>query len=155
MLFRKTEKAADAFWQEYEEKLGEKVLARGLGKYVSGWDEFDNKKWGGIWGLIIATSGGFRFHHFPQMTWIDAFTRFAAQEQPKEKTIFIPKEKIISAELIKGTNLWKKIFSYTPPQLVIRYTDETSAQQTGEKRLLLEAEYKADDLPGKLFSGDS
>ena len=137
MLFRKDEKTPDVFWQEYEEKTGEKVLARGLGKYISGWQEFDQTKSKGIWGLIITTSGGFRFHHFPQNSWIDAFTRFADKGQAKEKTIFIPKEKIISTEVMKETKWWRKILNPSPPHLVIRYIDEAGL----EKRLLFEAEY--------------
>jgi hypothetical protein len=100
---------------------------------------------GGIWGLIIATSGGFRFHHFPQAGWFDLLSRFS-QEQPQERTIFIPHEKVISAELIKETRWWKRLFSASPPHLVICYTGEAGE----EKRLLLEAEYKANDLPQKL-----
>ena len=137
MLFKKNEKSPDTFWQDYEEKTGEKVLSRGLGRYISGWQEFDEKKWGGIWGLIITTSGGFRFHHFPQNSWIDVLTRFAEEEQVKEKTIFIPAEKIASSQLIKETRWWKKILSPSVPQLVIRYTDETGSVG----RLLFEAEY--------------
>jgi hypothetical protein len=137
MLFRKPEQSPDSFWLEFEERTGEKVLARGLGKYVSGWDEFDEKNWGGIWGLLITTSGGFRFYHFPQNSWIDAFTRFAEKEQVKEKTIFIPKEKIASSQLIKETRWWKRIFAPLPPQFVIRYIDEAGK----DKQLLFEAEY--------------
>jgi len=139
MLFRKPEQSSEDFWREYEEKTGEKVLSRGLGKYVSGWKEFDEKKWNGIWGLLITTSGGFRFHHFPQNSLIDAFTRFAETEPPKERTIFIPKEKIASLQLIKETKWWKKILSPSVPLLVIHYTDE--AGSVG--RLLFEAEYPA------------
>ena len=143
MLFKKYEQSPSAFWREFEEKTGEKVLSRGLGKYVSGWQEFDEKRWGGIWGLIITTSGGFRFHHFPQNGWIDAFTRFAEKEPPKEKTIFIPKEKIASSQLIKETRWWKKILNPSVPQLVIRYSDE--AGRVGQ--LLFEAEYNVEGLP--------
>ena len=150
MFSKKSETSPDTFWQEYEEKIGEKVLARSLGQYISGWEEFDSGKQPAIWGLIIAASGGFRFHHFPQTSWIDALTRFAAQEQAKEKTIFIPKESIVSAELVKETRLWKKIVSPSPPHLVIRYKDGTGE----EKQLLLEAEYKSDDLPEKLRFSD-
>ena len=146
MFFKKKSEASpDTFWKEYEEKTGEKILARSLGRYVSGWEEFDSKKQTAIWGLIIATSGGFRFHHFPQMNWIDAFTNFASREQPKEKTIFIPKENIVSAKLIKETKWWKKIFNNSPPHLVICYKNEGE-----EKQLFLEVEYKIDDLPEKL-----
>jgi len=136
MFFRKPEQSPEAFWQEYEEKTGEKVISRGLGKYISGWKEFDEKNRGGLWGLIITTSGGFRFHHFPQNSWIDALTRFAEKEPPKEKTIFIPNEKIASSQLIKEPRWWKKIFSPSTPQLVIRYADEAG----GERRLVFEVE---------------
>ena len=139
MFFKKQEQSPDAFWREYEEKTGEKVLSRGLGKYVSGWKEFDEKKWGGIWGLLITTSGGFHFHHFPQNSWIDAFTRFAETVPLKEKTIFIPKEKIASSQLKKETRWWKKILSPSVPQFVICYTDEAGM----EGKLLFEAEYSA------------
>jgi hypothetical protein len=111
MLLKKDDKTADEFWREYEEKTGEKILTHGLGKYVSGWDEFDRKKWKGIWGLLITTSGGFRFHHFPQNSWIEALSRFPEKEQIKDKTIFIPGEKIVFSELIQEHKWWKKIFS--------------------------------------------
>jgi len=140
MFLKKDEKTKDAFWQEYEEKTGEKVLTCGLGKYIRGWEEFDEKKWGGIWGLLITTSGGFRFHHFPQNSWIDAFTRFAEKETANEKTIFIPRERIASSQFIKETKWWKKILDPFVPKLVIRYTDEAGV----EKRLLFEAEYNVD-----------
>ena len=136
-MLKKLEKTSDAFWQEFEEQTGEKVLARGLGKYVCGWEEFDSSKCGGIWGLIINTSGGFRFHHFPQESWIDALTRFAAKDAPKEKTIFIPNEKIISQEIKREPKWRKRVFSSSPPRLVIRYTDEAGR----EARLIFEAEY--------------
>jgi len=138
MLTGKKEKSSDDFWKEYEEKTGEKILKRGLGKYISGWNEFDQKKWGGIWGLIISTSGGFRFHHFPQNSWIEALTAgFAANREIKEKTIFIPDGQIISSEIIKETNWLKRIFSRLPPMIIINYKDE----EGNEKKLLLEAEY--------------
>ncbi|MCL2440419.1 MAG: hypothetical protein FWD14_01635 [Treponema sp.] len=139
MLFRKEEKSSEVFWQEYEEKTGEKILARGLGKYICGWDEFDQKKWGGIWGLLITTSGGFRFHHFPQHTWIDALTSFARTDIPKEKTIFLPQDKIISSDYITEKKWWKKILSPSTPKLKIKYTDENG----NERLLLFEAEYGA------------
>lgn len=137
MPFLKKEKSSDQFWKEYEEKTGETVLARSLGRYISGWEEFDSHGWKSIWGLIIASSGGFRFHHFPQRSWLDALARFSGDEEPKEKTFFIQAEKINSAEILTETVWWKKIFSPSPPRLVIRYYDET-----GNKReLTLEVDY--------------
>jgi len=140
MFLRKEEKKSQVFWQEYEEKTGEKVLKRGLGKYVSGWDEFDEKKWSGIWGLLITTSGGFRFHNFPQNSWVDALTKFADREPAKERTIFIPNEKIVSKEIIKETKWWKKILSSSTPRLIVKYIDDTSQ----EKRIVFDAEYMPD-----------
>ena len=142
MFLKKQEKSSENFWREYEEKTGEKVLARGFGKYLSGWDEFDENKWGGIWGLIITTSGGFRFHHFPQNSWIDGLTKFAEKEQIKEKTIFIPKEKIISTDVIKETKWWKRLFGSLPPRLVVRFLDDAPPDSAAaEKKIEFEAEY--------------
>jgi len=140
LLSKKPEKAADDFWREYEEKTGEKVLTRTLGRYISGWAEFDEKNWGGIWGLLITTTGGFRFHHFPQNSWIDAFTRFtefAGKEPPKEKTIFLAQEKIILTEKLIESKWWKRIFSHSPPLVIISYLNEIKI----EKKLIFEAEY--------------
>ncbi|MCL2806095.1 MAG: hypothetical protein FWD26_09165 [Treponema sp.] len=123
MFLRKEEKSADVFWQEYEEKTGEKVLTRALGKYIGGWEEFDNKKYSGIWGLIITTSGGFRFHHFPQNSWIDSLTGFAQKEPPEEKTIFVPQENIVSTDIMEETRWWKKIFSPSVPRFFVNYRD--------------------------------
>jgi hypothetical protein len=146
MLYKKNGKSPDDFWREYEESIGEKVLARSLGQYMSGWEEFDSRKWTGIWGLIIATSGGFRFHHFPQAGWIDIFTRFGDYQPPKEKTFFIPQKNIISAALIKETKWWKKILNSPSPRLIIHYRDDAD----NERKLLLETGYASGDLPGKL-----
>ena len=137
LRIKKEEKSIDEFWRDYEEKINEKVLTRALGKYISGWDEFDEKRWGGIWGLIITTTGGFRFHHFPQQSWIDNFTQFAGKDPIKEKTIFIPQDKIVQSEIIKETKWWKKIFTASQPLIVICYLDESG----NEKRLVFEAEY--------------
>ena len=142
MFFKKDEKSSETFWREYEEKTGEKVMARGLGKYISGWDEFDKKGWNGIWGLIINTSGGFRFHHFPQYNIFDSLTQFAGNAKGQEKTIFLPQEKIISQKFTKEEKWWKSFFSHSVPQLVIDYRDESPNDSGGkDKKLVFEAEY--------------
>jgi len=143
---RKTQKSPDDFWREYEEKTGENVLARGLGQYLSGWEEFDSHEWTAIWGLLIATSGGFRFHHFPQQNWLTVLAGFAGQEASKEKTIFIPKEKIVSTQLFRETSWWKKILKSALPQLIITYLDEGE----NKRRLLLEADSNSTDIAEKL-----
>lgn len=147
MPLRKKEKSSEAFWKEYEEKTGETVLARSLGRYLSGWEEFDKRAGNPIWGLIIASSGGFRFHHFPQRGWFDALVNFSGGDEPKEKTIFIPKEKIISARINAESKWWKKIFNSAPPRLIIKYRDEAE----NEKELLLEVDYiKGNSTSGNL-----
>ena len=137
MFRKKPEKSADDFWIEYEKEIGEKVLARGLGKYIRGWKEFDDKGWNILWGLIIASSGGLRFHHFPQQSWFTALTNFGSHEAPKEKKIFIEKERIISARLNRETRWWKKLIAATPPALFVSYRDENEE----EKQLLFEVDY--------------
>ena len=137
---QKTTQSADDFWREYEEKTGEKILTRCLGKYVSGWDEFGNLK--ELWGLIIFTSGGFRFHHFPQNSWIESLFRGTGQGAKMERTIFIPNETVINTRLVKESKLWKKIFSPYLPQIVVLYRDG----EGNERQLVFEADPKSGDF---------
>jgi len=139
---RRNSKDPDDFWREYEEKTGEKIIAHSLGQYVSGWDEFGDSGGNPIWGLIIATSGGFRFHHFPQVNWLSALAGFGGESAPKEKTIFIPREKIITASLSKETKWYRKILSPSVPCLLIRYLGESGT----EKNLLFHTEYKSEGI---------
>ena len=143
MFTRKNETNPDDFWRDYEEKTGEKVLARSLGQYISGWEEFDSKGWSALWGLVIVTSGGFRFHHFPHMGWLEALSRLTSGgDAPKEKTLFVPNERLVSAKLVKETRWWKKLISPSAPRLVIRYLNDAGE----EREMLLETDYKSDGL---------
>jgi hypothetical protein len=118
MLIKKKESFdVNKFWSDYENTIGEKVLAKSLGQYLSGWPGYSQP----LWGLAIATSGGFRFHHFPHEGWITALSRITTGgEAPKEKTFNIPGDTIISAELLTEKRWWKKILSPSNPTLVIR-----------------------------------
>ena len=144
MSFKKTEKSTDIFWQEYEEQLGEKILARSRGRYISGWEEFDSKRWTDIWGLIIVSGSGLRFHHFPQTHWADMLSR--NRERPKEKIFDIPREKIAKAEIKKETNWLKRIFKSPSPRFTVNYRDNSGE----EKRLIMEADLIQGDLAGSL-----
>ncbi|MDR0719776.1 MAG: hypothetical protein LBF78_09085 [Treponema sp.] len=136
MLFKKESTDPAQFWQEYEKQVGEKVLAFTLGQYISGWDGEDHS----LWGLIIATSGGFRFHHFPHEGWIQALTRVTTGgTAPKERTLFIPKEKIVHVELVLEKSLLKRIFFSVPPRFVLRYIDDTGV----ERLFIADADTKA------------
>jgi hypothetical protein len=147
---KRNDKDPDDFWREYEEKIGEKIIARGLGQYVSGWDEFGDAGAYPLWGLVIATSGGFRFHHFPQNNWLTALAGFG-REPPKEKTIFIPREKIIDASISRQTKWYKKLLSSGggSPRLMIRYLSETGI----EKELLFYCELKPEDIVEAINKG--
>jgi hypothetical protein len=116
---------ADAaeFWKEFESTHGEEVLGFSLGLYLRGSAEIENS----IWGLLIATDGGFRFHHFAQESWISALSRLSAGgggKGPKEVSIFIPKERIISVEYRVETNWLKRIFTASQPLFILTYYDE-------------------------------
>jgi hypothetical protein len=143
MLFGKREKNdPDKFWIEYEEKIQEKVLAKSLGRYLSGWAEYE----GPMWGLVIATTGGVRFHHFPHEGWIMALTRVTSGgEPPKEKTIFIPKERIVSVELHIEKRWWKRLLSPSLPLLKVLYTNGAE-----ESEMLIETEMNAKEVSDAL-----
>jgi len=131
------------FWKNYEAQLGEKVLAFALGQYVSGWEEFA----GPLWGLLIATDGGFRFHHFPHEGWLQLLTRVSSgNEGPKEKTLFIPRDRILSVELYIEKSFLKRIISSSAPKLIIRYLDARG----GEGEFVAETEKKAEEIVRQL-----
>ena len=135
-MSKETENKVETFWQEYEEKIGATVLARSLGQYLSGWEEFDNKGLTNIWGLIIATSEGFRFHHFAHRNWLEALTN---REGSKEKIIDIQREKIISAQFIYESRWWMKLLRNTLPKLELVYKDNEGMERT----MVLEANIMA------------
>lgn len=140
---KKSTQDAGDFWREYEEKTGEKVLARSLGQYISGWEEFDKYGESPLWGLVIVSAGGFRFHHFFQQNWLSAMFRAGnADREPQEKTFFIPREQIISAELREETKWWKKFLSPALPELLIHYR----APDGAELKLRIQIEQKAEGL---------
>jgi hypothetical protein len=119
-----------AFWRDYESLHGEKVLAHALGCYMTGWQEFS----GPLWGLLIATDGGFRFHHFPHEGWIHVLSRMSGTggSAPKEKTIFIPRSDLLEVQLILEKSWIRKLLIPSAPQLAIRFS-----QADGTEGLLL------------------
>lgn len=117
-----SEEAAQ-FWRKYEFTHGERVHAFSLGRYIKGCADLAFP----LWGLLIATDGGFRFHHFPQESWLTALSRATTgggKEAPKEKTAFIPLEKIISIEYKIEKSWLKKIFLSAQPLFILRYYDD-------------------------------
>jgi len=135
MFLRSEEKSPGDFWKELEEKIGEKVLERGMGKYISGWSDFNKAKQANISGLVVITSGGFRFYYFQHKSWFDAMIKNTGTDNAKEIEIFIPNERIVSTQLVKETKWWKKVFFSSVPLLVINFTNETGEA----KELVFEA----------------
>jgi hypothetical protein len=125
-MARKKNTDPKEFWKEYEARFGENVLCFSLGQYLSGWAEYDPP----LWGLLIATDRGFRFHHFPHEGWLQALSRLSTGgKAPIEKTIFIPRERIIRAELRRERSLLKRILFPSRPRFVIRYKDNEDAEE--------------------------
>ena len=145
MALKKTEPSPEQYWQEYEEKTGEKVIEKGIGQYISGWEEFDSKGLKDIMGLIIVTSGGLRFHHFPQQHWVDLFSR-SRKAPPEESSFFIPSDSILSVQHIEETRWWKKLLKPNPQKLIIRFRDESEKEQ----QLLLESDFNIGEIPEAL-----
>ena len=133
-----TEKNDDSvaeFWAEFEAATGETLLARSMGKYLGGWDEYSEP----LWGLVIATSGGFRFHHFPKEATIFGIAKVpTSRKAPKEKTFFIPTETMLSVEFVQEKLWWKKLFTSASPLLVIRYDSNGT-----EKKVSMEVDHNA------------
>jgi len=144
---------ADDFWRNYEETTGEKVLARGLGRYVSGWPAFGSQGNKAICGLFIATSGGFRFHHFSQTTGLLGLFGYGGGNAPKEKTIFVPSDGIVSA-VIRGESKWyRKLFSSDDPFLLIGYVDESGAEMELRFASVHNANADDGDIAAELVKG--
>jgi hypothetical protein len=117
LLRKKDDFDIDKFWKDYETSIGEKILAKSLGQYLSGWAGYTQP----LWGLAIATSESFRFHHFPHEGWITALSRITmGGEGPKEKTFSIPRESISSVELVVEKRWWKRLLSSSNPLMIIR-----------------------------------
>jgi hypothetical protein len=135
LLKRKESVDVEKYWKDYEASIGEKVLAKSLGQYLSGWTEYTQP----LWGLIIATSGGFRFHHFPHEGWIMALSRATTGgEAPKEKTFYITNDSINSAVIILEKRWWKKILTPSNPTVVIHCTINGK-----EREVIIEADRNA------------
>lgn len=147
----KTSRGPEEFWADYEAKYGEKVLGRTLGRYLSGWQDFAEVPRAGLWGLVVATSGGFRFLHLPGEGWMTALTRIVSGgEPPRERELFIPNDSIVTACLRRETSWWKRLLFARPPVLVIFYRDASGIQQ----ELCFETIQKGDEVAENLKKGE-
>jgi hypothetical protein len=108
----------ERFWRKYGARYGETIHAYGLGRYISGWAEFQDT----LWGLLIATSGGCRFYHFPHKGWIQVCSCISFDgDAPREKTLFIPHERILDVNLWIEKSWWKRLLIPSLPHIMIRY----------------------------------
>jgi hypothetical protein len=79
---------------------------------------------------------------------MDVISLSSNREKKKEKIIFIPRERIISASLDEELKGWKKFFTSRMPRLVLHFRDTNNL----EKQLLFEVEIQPEDLAEKLAS---
>ena len=136
----------ETFWRDYEAQHGERVAAFTLGRYLSGWDELPEP----LWGLLIATDGGFRFHHFAQESWFGGLSRGSSGKgAAKEHAFFIPKGWILQAELRRERSWIRRLLTGSQPTLAIRYAKPGFA----EALLLAETDLRAQAVADALFSG--
>jgi len=132
----------EKFWSEYGERIGEEVLAYSMGRYIKGWPG----ERGPIWGLLIASKGGLRFHHIPRNNWLDSLLRGGTATAPQEKTFFAPSDRLLSVEVWREKSRLKQIFAYQPPRLIVRFLDEDG----DEREFIAEGDGKLEALAGKL-----
>jgi len=145
----KKDDSVTEFWTDFEAATGETVLAKSMGKYLSGWDEYTES----LWGLVIATSGGFRFHHFPkEATFFGIPKTSSGGKPPKEKTFFIPKEAMLSVELVREKCWWKKILASSYPLLFIHFRADGGIEKKVCLGIDINAAAVADALKGSLNS---
>ena len=126
MFFKnENKKTRTEFWREYEKNIDEKIFAYSLGRYINGFEELKTP----LWGLLIVSESGFRFHYFPHETWLQAISRMSyGGEAQKEIVIIIPKEKILSSDLFIEKSFLKKLFLSCPPLFTIHYTNDSGVE---------------------------
>lgn len=116
---------AQALWEQYEAALGEKALARALGRYIGGWEEFAPP----LWGLLVLTEKTFRFHHFAQENWLTSW--ILGSGGAKEKIIAIPREKLTGIDFAAPqAPWWKRLFIDSRPVLSARYRKDDGGEGT-------------------------
>lgn len=74
-LRRKKTVSNEEFWNRLEQDLGRPILAKALGRYISGRGEP-----GPLWGLLYLTDTTLYFRHFAQTNW---FTALTAADDPE------------------------------------------------------------------------
>ncbi len=138
------------FWREYEAKIGETILKYGLSRYVEGAEDQSEP----LWGLSIATSGGFRFHHFPHQNWLSSLFRASGADGdgPVEKTFFIPKERLLGVEVMKEKSFIRKFFNGSQPRLILDYRRQDGTDGRVEVEIDMNADEIALALKGLLSS---
>jgi hypothetical protein len=111
--------------REYAERFNEDILVLTMGRYTGGWQEFAPP----LWGLVIVTDKGFRFHHFPHQSWLDAAVRATGRgAEPREKLIFIPKDRLVHFAFFEEKSWWRKLLIYTPPVLAVTFRDSQGVE---------------------------
>jgi hypothetical protein len=72
------------FWQELERQLGQPVLEKAFGQYVSGWPGWDVP----CWGIFFLTPSSLHFRHFNQENWFGSMLTSAGRRKADEEREF-------------------------------------------------------------------
>jgi hypothetical protein len=122
-----------AFWQAIEKQLGEPVLEKAFGQYVSGWPEWDLP----CWGIFFLTPSALHFRHFKQENWFASMLTSAGRRKADDEREFRISRSDIADIARKPSPEGLLRFLFTPDPkavLTIRPAD------TGERKLAVRIE---------------
>jgi len=86
------EQSVEAFWENFEQETGEKVLAKTMSQ------RFASPKDRGDWGLLVLSPSGLRFRKTPGENWFASLFRASSPSVPgkSEQDLVIPFSSIVS-----------------------------------------------------------
>ena len=129
---KKQEREIAAFWSDLEDELGERIIARSIGEYFSG---FEGIK-GPLWGLFFITESSFYFRHFNQPNWFSAVIQASGSSVGNgELFISIPRKDILEAGTVKSASFLSRLIAPPQPVLVLEYKDATRVRRDLRIRL--------------------
>ncbi len=145
MLFGNKESVdAETFWRKRQEETGSPILAKTLGRIVSG------ERKPPVWGLLYTTEHSVYFQTFKTNNWVSMLLGGNSSNGTEDKIVEISKEEIktFCVRNIKGGmfGLFKQ-----PPQVELRWI----SNETGNEEVLF---FETDRNPQKLvdsFNGNT
>jgi hypothetical protein len=113
------QESVESFWERTEAELGETVELYDMAYCPSGCLAGDV----GIWGLAFVTNRALYFHHFPKRNWFTSVVTQDASADEQELKLEVDRDSIRAVQVHREESLLRRIFTYSPPVLEIRYLD--------------------------------